>query len=177
MQPLLSSLLAIFFGSVASAIVAHVLASHRTDREYRLRKLEELMLLESELLRWVANYFHFQEQIVEGILTFENMQAMKPAHMKASDDYYTIEDKMNMVIDIYFSNDLMDSFENLRQASRKVLNLAFSGIHSRENEIHLKTQTQVIHNALNNYHSFRKDFRFHVSRTASFIRDNRIFHG
>ena len=41
---LIAAVVSMFFGSVAAAIVSHFLTVSRADKEYRLKKLEELFI-------------------------------------------------------------------------------------------------------------------------------------
>jgi hypothetical protein len=72
MNILLPILASVLFGSVAAALVSHFLTTFRADREYRLRKLEELYMALEAASRHLRLLYHLMTKVADCTMSWKD---------------------------------------------------------------------------------------------------------
>jgi hypothetical protein len=106
----------ILFGSASAALLSHTLSSYKADKEYRLRRLEELF---SAVQTWVhfkrIYYFHLSDIATADTKGDEGVELANSAGEQAQREYY----RAFMISTIYF--------EDLTHPLNQILNLDTEG--------------------------------------------------
>src|SRR5437763_11656686 len=112
---LVAAAVSIFFGSASAALLSHVLSSYRAEKEYRLKKLEELF---SAVQTWVhlQRIYHFRLCDIATAETTgnEGVELANRAGEQAQREFY----RAFMISKIYFG-DLTHSLNRIRDLENK----------------------------------------------------------
>jgi hypothetical protein len=67
---MIAAIVSILFGSVAAAVVSHALGAARGDKEYRLKKLEELFVSIECACRNLIIHYHYLWNVTDPVMTW-----------------------------------------------------------------------------------------------------------
>lgn len=99
MNFLLPVFASVLFGSVAAALVSHLLTSFRADQEYRLKKLEELYVAIEASVRHVRMIYHSLINVAHGALSWKDAVVKGDALMV---NYQRDHSTATMIASVYF---------------------------------------------------------------------------
>jgi hypothetical protein len=113
---LITALVSALFGSVSAAVFSHLLTSFRADKEYRLRKLEELYLTVESAGRNLRISFHYWAEVAGGVMLW--IDAVDRGQVPLL-DFQREHSTAMMIANIYFP-DLAHIVDRLAQLARDV---------------------------------------------------------
>ena len=124
---LIAAVVALLFGSVTASMLSHFLTGHRADKEYRLKKLEELYNLAEVALRAYQALFSFCKNNTDRYTVtnavYENSEEIIKRY-DSPEPSYTI---MKVIVNLYFNDELLPAYKyayEARIAYRKVAKMA-----------------------------------------------------
>ena len=170
MEAAMLALLALIFGGVTSAFVTQVLASHRADKEYSLKKLEELSKQVNLYCQHLHNVIFNFYDLANALMAWEELAAKN----KGENDALTYgEGAMESLTGIYFP-DLVYPLNRLKELADSV---ALAGVNFRRVQSDgEKCPTELANfvKASDTLLTIQKEFQLKIYETANSIREGSV---
>jgi hypothetical protein len=151
---IVAAAVSVLFGSASAALLSHVLSSFRAEKEYRLKKLEELF---SAVQTWVhlRRIYHFRLCDIATAETTgnEGVELANSAGEQAQREYY----KSLMISKIYFE-DLTPPLDRIRECEEKGREIAARFVSEQVNGNKYPAYQQAFDDVCSNLIKFRDEF-------------------